>query len=125
MDDLYQEFILDHYKHPRNWGENKNADFIISESNASCGDSFTFYITFEANDKGIQVIKDVQFNGEGCVISTAASSMLTEALRGKSTKELKWLDVTYMQSLIGVEISAARQKCLMLSARAIQKGLHQ
>ncbi len=121
MDDLYQEFLLDHFKHPRNWGKIENADVIIEESNASCGDSFTFYVTLEKNDDGIQVIKDVRFDGEGCVISTAVSSILTENLKGKSAKDLKMLDLAYMQSLIGVNISAGRQKCLMLPARAVQK----
>lgn len=122
MDDLYQEFLLDHYKHPRNWGENKNADFIISESNASCGDAFTFFVTFEKNRVGIQIIKEVKFEGEGCVISTAASSILTETLKGKSVQELKNLDFAYMQSIVGIEVSAARQKCMMLAAKAMQKA---
>ena len=93
----------------------------MEESNASCGDVFTFYVMFEKNDDGIQVIKDVRYDGEGCVISTAASSILTEILKGKSAKDLKMLDLAYMQSLIGVNISAGRHKCLMLPARALQK----
>lgn len=125
MDDLYQEFLLDHYKHPRNWGENKNADFIISESNASCGDAFTFYVTLETNLEGMQAIKELTFTGEGCAISTAASSILTESLKGKSLQEITPLNLHYMQSLIGVNISAGRHKCLLLPARAIQKVLHQ
>jgi nitrogen fixation NifU-like protein len=125
MDELYQEFILDHYKHPRNWGENKNADFIISESNASCGDAFTFYVTLGMSPEAIQTIKELKFTGVGCAISTAASSILTESLKGKSLQSITSLDLEYMQSLICVNISAGRHKCLLLPAKAMQKALHQ
>lgn len=118
MDDLYHQEILDHYHHPDNYGELKNADFVISETNASCGDSFVFYIVL---DKQKTKIKKLLFTGTGCAISTAACSMLTSELIGKPLKAVETLDVDYMQSLIGTTITPTRLKCLMLPVKALAK----
>jgi len=132
MDDLYHQEILDHYHHPDNYGELKNADLVIEETNASCGDSFTFYVKLKSRDRssrdlpdpgmkspGIDVIEDLSFTGTGCAISTAACSMLTGKLKGQPLSALKKLDLDYMQALIGAQITPTRLKCLLLPAKAL------
>lgn len=118
MDDLYHQDILDHYKHPDNFGKLDHADHVIEESNASCGDIFKFYVVL---DDQRSMIKDLKFEGTGCAISTAACSMLTSKLIGQPLSVLKNLDIDYMQSLIGAEITPTRLKCLLLPARALSQ----
>ena len=120
MDDLYHQEILDHYHHPDNYGELKNADFTLEETNASCGDGFVFYVILD--DLG-STIEDLKFTGTGCAISTAACSILTGKLIGQPLSAIQKLDLDYMQSLIGAQITPTRLKCLMLPARALIKAL--
>jgi nitrogen fixation protein NifU and related proteins len=140
MDDLYHQEILDHYHHPDNFGVIDHPDQTIDETNASCGDVFKFYVTLNhprgegsknllrgglkgSSDGDSSIIEAVKFIGIGCAISTAACSLLTSYLKGKSISVIKNLDDKFMQSLIGAEISPARLKCLMLPARAVSKLL--
>jgi len=81
--DLYREEILEYYKSPANKGILKDADYVIDETNASCGDDIKLYLKFDKKD----IITDVKFDGHGCAISVATTSMLTEYLIGKSKKE--------------------------------------
>ncbi len=85
MDDLmalYQEVILDHNKWPRNFGELPAADHRAEGNNPLCGDQLTVYLTVAAGR-----IVDIRFSGQGCAISTASASLMTEALKGKSEDE--------------------------------------
>jgi nitrogen fixation NifU-like protein len=125
MDDLYQEMILDHYKNPRHYGKIEHADLIVKEANASCGDSFSFYFVFEKKNNEIQTIKEIRFEGQGCAISTASCSFLIEQITGKKITELPELSLAYMHSLLGIQVTLARQKCVMLAARAIKNTLEQ
>jgi nitrogen fixation protein NifU and related proteins len=121
MDDLYHQQILEHYQAPHHFGVLDNADHHHEEANHSCGDVFTFYL---ATDEHKSKIENLSFMGVGCAISTAASSLLLDHLKGKSISEIKTLDQTFMQDLIGAEISTTRLKCLMLPARALEKLIH-
>jgi nitrogen fixation protein NifU and related proteins len=129
MDDLYHQEILDHYHHPDNFGALKNPDHTIEESNASCGDSFTFYLKIKPSKtlpltkgelEGV-MLQDLKFTGTGCAISTAACSLLATHLKGKPLKEVENLTLDFMQTLIGSQITPMRLKCLMLPAKAMQK----
>lgn len=137
IDDLYHQEILEHYKDPHNFGEIDNPDITTGDTNASCGDSFTFYIKLAPNSAlsgsdpkrqrrsspGVGgIIEEITFTGQGCAISTASSSMLTNHLKGKPISELSNLNQDFMQRLIGTEITPTRIKCLMLPAKAIQKS---
>ncbi len=84
MRDLYQEVILDHYKHPRNFRRPKTTNREAQGSNPLCGDRISIYLEFE-NGK----IKDIGFQGSGCAISTACASMMTEGLKGKTQSEVE------------------------------------
>jgi nitrogen fixation NifU-like protein len=82
--DLYREEILDHYKHPRHFGDLKDFETKDSDRNSSCGDSLEMGVKVK-NGK----IIDVKFSGLGCAISMAAASMLTEMLLGKTVTQAK------------------------------------
>jgi nitrogen fixation NifU-like protein len=84
--DLYQEVILDHSKHPRNFRELQDASNRAKGNNPLCGDKLDVYVKVEDG-----VIVDVSFQGSGCAISTASASMMTESLKGKNEKELQEL----------------------------------
>lgn len=118
MDDLYHQEILEHFKHPHHFGKLAKADLVIEETNASCGDSFTFYVVI---DHLSSTISDLQFTGVGCAISTAASSLLIDHLIGQPVSALKTIDQSFMQALIGSKITPTRLKCLMLPAHALKK----
>lgn len=121
MDDLYQQLILDHYHNPQNRGELENADLKQEEANASCGDEFAFFIKWGKDKRGNKTIQEISFTGQGCAISTAACSLLTEELKGKAAEVIPELTLEYMQSLLGIKVTLARQKCVMLPVRAMQK----
>jgi nitrogen fixation NifU-like protein len=82
LQELYQELILDHHRHPRNYVELPHADRIARGNNPLCGDELTIYLNMK-ND----VIERVAFQGHGCAIATASASLLTEQLAGKTTAE--------------------------------------
>ncbi|HEY1011752.1 MAG TPA: SUF system NifU family Fe-S cluster assembly protein [Herpetosiphonaceae bacterium] len=119
MDDLYREHILDHFKHPRQYGDLPAATIVREEHNPLCGDQLTFYIQVDG-----ETIQDVRFKGRGCAISQAAASMLAEELVGKSAAEAKQLDKQFVLDLLGIPIGPVRLKCALLSLKAVKAGLY-
>jgi len=117
MEELYKQNILDHYKNPRNKRSIIDA-FHGSGVNASCGDKIDFYVKLE-NDKAA----DVSFTGEGCAVSQAAASMLTEKAKGQTLSELLSLSPGDIYTLLGVKISPGRANCALLAYRAFSKAL--
>lgn len=130
---IYKQQILDHYKNPRNFGRLKDADVIVEETNASCGDEMKIYIKFSSATSLRQgygrqasqqsVIKDVKFKGTGCAISIAAASMLTEFVKGKKLSEIKKLDKDDIFKLLGVKVGPGRVRCVTLALEAVKKGI--
>jgi len=117
MDDqLYREYILEHYKHPHNHGSLDSADMQAHDLNPLCGDELTFQIALDADGR----VSDVAFDGHGCAISQASASMLSDELRGLSTDELLKLDRQTVLDLLGIDISATRMKCAMLSLKVVK-----
>ena|SRR3989344_5194133 len=114
--DLYREEILDHYKHPRNFGE--LTDFALQESdrNASCGDNLSLGIKVKAGK-----IVDIKFTGVGCAISLASASMLTEMLIGKTLAQAGKINDAAMLKRLGIPVSLTRQKCALLGVVIWQK----
>src|SRR5437867_1106012 len=110
MEDLYREQILEHYKRPRNFGRLGEFDLEFEDSNPFCGDEQHVFIRLDAGGR----VAQVSFEGKGCAISTAATSMLTEELAGKSREELLKLPKEFVLDLLGIEISATRMKCALL-----------
>ncbi len=116
---LYQQNIIDHYKHPRNKGKIQAADYVVYEVNTLCGDGLKFFIKLD--DKRQKII-EVKFEGEGCAVSQASASMLSEELVGMTLQELKTdVNKEMILELLGVEINPARLKCALLSMECIKK----
>ncbi|MFA6992823.1 MAG: SUF system NifU family Fe-S cluster assembly protein [Candidatus Gracilibacteria bacterium] len=117
--DLYSEIILDHYKNPRNKGELKDPTNVAEESNPLCGDKLKISLKFDKAGK----VEKAKFSGEGCAISQAAASMLTEKLIGKTTKEIANLKDKDILKMLNIPISHSRQKCALLALKALKKAI--
>ncbi|MBS3051038.1 MAG: SUF system NifU family Fe-S cluster assembly protein [Candidatus Aenigmarchaeota archaeon] len=119
MIDMYAENILEHYKHPHNHGTLEKRSIDYRENNPLCGDVITIYLLIE-NEK----VKDIRFVGQGCAISQAATSLLTDEIKGKSIEEIKKLDKDFVLDLLGVEISPARMKCALLGIKTLKLAIY-
>ncbi len=122
---LTREELLDHVRRPRNRGELPGADIVQEEANPLCGDVVTVYArvaTEEASAKSYK-LKAISFAGSGCIISQAAASMLTEAVRGKSEDEVLRMERADIEALLGGQLSPSRVKCGMLALVALKNGL--
>jgi nitrogen fixation protein NifU and related proteins len=118
VDDLYRENILEHYKRPRNFGRPAEFDLDYEDTNPFCGDEQHVFISLDADGR----VDAVSFEGKGCAISTAATSMLTEELAGKTREELLRLPKDFVLDLLGIEISATRMKCAMLGLKVVKSA---
>lgn len=117
--EMYQENILDHYKHPRNFGELTNAKNKAHTANPLCGDEIDFFLEFDADEK----VSNVKFNGRGCTITMASASMLSERLKGMSRTAIECLTNEEAIQLLGVPINPARLKCATLALETVQKAI--
>ncbi len=115
MDDLYRDYILDHYKHPRNFGELEPHDLEAMEHNPLCGDELGVQIRVKDGH-----IEDLRFNGHGCAISQAAASIASEELKGMSLQDAGELPADWMIDLLGIPVSATRRKCALLNLKVVK-----
>lgn len=113
--DIYARNILDHYQRPRHRGVLAEADASFHELNRSCGDDFKVYLKLKDG-----LIEAISFEGQGCAISTAATSILSEFFLGKAPAEILKMDLEALRALLGIEISFRRQKCALIGLRALQ-----
>ena len=120
MSSVYSEIILDYYRYPRNKGQLSSPQIKAKDSNPLCGDVVEIQLELDGNSH----VKDVKYNGQGCAISQASASMLTELVKGKSLDEVRKLSKDDIFSLIGGQLSAARVKCALLSLKVLKTGLY-
>jgi nitrogen fixation protein NifU and related proteins len=120
-DDLYREVILDHYKNPRGHGLIDDADAQAEGQNPLCGDEVTIYVAFAPDG---DTIDEVKFKGRGCAISQAATSMLTEMVRGRSATEVATLPRDELLEEIGIPLTPIRLKCALLGLSTLKLALH-
>ncbi len=138
--DLYQDIILDHGQHPRNFRAQEHPSHFANGHNPLCGDRVTVYVTLEG-----ERVKDVSFQGRGCAISQASASLMTEILKGKTLAEAEALfrgfhakvtggaepatpdaladDMERLEPLTGVKSYPARVKCATLAWHAFEAAL--
>ncbi len=121
--DLYREQILDHYKHPRNFGTLDGAQVTSEEVNVSCGDKIIIEIRLGESASGGKIIEDIRFRGEGCAINQASASMLTERVKGMTVEAVMNLALPDVEKLLGTTLTPARVKCALLPLEAIQKAV--
>jgi nitrogen fixation NifU-like protein len=139
--ELYQDIILDHGRHPRNFRTIEDPTHFAQGYNPLCGDRVTVYLTLDGDR-----IADVSFKGRGCAISTAAASLMTEVLKGKTVADARALfaqfrarvtgggpaeelseplteEMDRLEPLTGVKAFPARVKCATLSWHALEAAL--
>ena len=116
---VYKEEILDHFHNPRNYGQLIGAKNSATAENPSCGDKIRIDIAIK-ND----IVTDIKFSGEGCAISQAAASLLTEYVKGKKRTVLKKMEKTAMLQLLGLELSPTRLRCGLLALETLHKAIN-
>jgi nitrogen fixation NifU-like protein len=119
--DMYRQQILDHYKNPRNYGELEDADIEHVGENPMCGDTIKLFVKL-SDDEDDDTIDHVSFIGDGCAISQASASMLSEELRGRSLEAVAAMDRDDVIDMLGVELSPMRIKCAVLAEKVLQDG---
>ena len=112
---MYRDYILDHYKNPRNSGPLEGATHTYHDSNPLCGDELTMQLRISDEH-----VDDVRFIGKGCAISQASASILTEEVKGKTLDEVKAIDRDHVLANLGIPISPARVKCALLGLKALK-----
>lgn len=115
---MYRDEILDLYNNPRNSGKIEDSTLELEGENPSCGDQLTLYIKLENNE-----IKDLKHESDACAICTAATSILTEEVKGLTREEIQKLDSDWMLENLGIDVSPMRMKCALLSLKTLQKGV--
>ncbi|WP_182201555.1 Fe-S cluster assembly sulfur transfer protein SufU [Paraliobacillus salinarum] len=136
LDTLYRQVIMDHYKNPRNRGSFDQESLTIDMNNPTCGDRIQIHLLVEDD-----IVKDAKFEGEGCSISLSSASMMTQAIKGKTTQEALNMSKAFSEMMLGNDVDTedmdlgdiealqgvakfpARIKCATLSWKAMEKGI--
>jgi nitrogen fixation protein NifU and related proteins len=118
VDALYREYILDHYKNPRNFGELEERDAEFFDRNPLCGDEIGVHVKLEGDR-----VADIRFHGQGCAISQATASIISDELKGKTVAEIADLDRNFVVEEIGIDLSPTRLKCGLLGLKVVQGAL--
>lgn len=117
---MYREQIIDLYEHPLNRGRLETADFSYEEDNPLCGDVIRIDVQLDKHSQ----VADVSWTGDGCAISQASASLLTEEIKGKSLDEIKAFTKDELLDLLGIQLSMTRVKCALLSLKVLKAGAY-
>jgi nitrogen fixation NifU-like protein len=115
------EFLLDHYENPRNYGPLEHADVSLTGGNPGCADIITMHARFDDNGK----LEEIHWEGEGCTISRAAASYVTELVQGMTAQEIENLDFEDLIEQLGRELVMTRPTCATLALGTLKKGVHE
>jgi len=115
---LYSEVLLDHFRHPRNYGSLDAPDVSYESFNELCGDRIRVELKLDA-----AIVKEARFKGDGCAISTAAASLLTELLTGTTLEQAAAISDEQLISALQSDIKPARRQCALLPLEALRQGL--
>jgi nitrogen fixation NifU-like protein len=118
LDDFYRDYILDHYRNPRNFGHLDKADAQAEDLNPLCGDTIKFELKVDEAGR----VEDVRFSGKGCAISQASASMLTETVKGQKLEDVARLSKDVVLENVGIGISPTRMKCAMLGLKVLKSA---
>lgn len=120
MDDLYREYILEHYRHPQNYGTLEQPTFEAEGQNPLCGDELHVQVSLDDDQR----VSDVRFTGHGCAISQAAMSILSDEIKGRTLDEVAAMTRDDIVELVGIPLSPVRLKCALLGLVVVKMGLH-
>lgn len=121
MDDLYRELILEHYRNPQNYGTIAEPTFAAEGQNPLCGDELHVQVAVDDEDR----VARVGFTGQGCAISQAAMSILSDELIGRSLDEVAALTRDDVVEMLGIELTPVRLKCALLGLVVVKMGMHE
>jgi nitrogen fixation NifU-like protein len=116
--DLYRAQILDHNKNPHNFGHLDHPDHSVTLFNSACGDKIIMDVKF---GKDGRTVRDIAFSGEGCAVSQASASLLTDYVRGMTKKKVLKLKMQTIMDLLHTTLTPSRMKCALLPLEALQK----
>jgi nitrogen fixation NifU-like protein len=117
-DSIYREQIIDLYENPLNYGHLDNADFVYEEDNPLCGDVIQIAVRLDEDQR----VAEVKWEGQGCAISQASASLLTEEIKGMTLAEVKAFSKDELLDLLGIQLSMTRVKCALLSLKVLKAG---
>ncbi len=121
LDQMYREVILDHYKNPHGHGAIEGADAQAEGQNPLCGDEVTIFVRFGSDG---ETIDEIGFEGRGCAISQAATSMLTDLVKGRKAADVAALPKEELLEEIGIPLTPVRLKCAILGLGVLKVALH-
>ena len=120
MPSIYQEQIIDHYKYPRNFKSVEEAQIAYGDKNPTCGDEIEIFVKLDEQENVIEV----GFQGQGCAISMASASLLTEMLEEMTLSEMKKLTNKDIEDMLGIPLTPVRLKCAILPLKVLEGGIH-
>ncbi|MEZ4516822.1 MAG: iron-sulfur cluster assembly scaffold protein [Chloroflexota bacterium] len=117
---IYREQIIDLYEHPLNYGELEDPNFTYEDDNPLCGDVIRIDVRLDDDGR----VAEIAWSGDGCAISQASASLLTEEVKGLTLDDVKAFPKEQLLELIGVPLSMARVKCALLSLKVLKAGAY-